>query len=93
MGEGSKLASNAIWHRSGAIVLEIRLDTRARGTIEFALLRSMLSDDGRLLITSGCPSFEEMEGQMNSLQDELDEPRERVRRAFHAALPLRVPVA
>jgi hypothetical protein len=30
-------------------------------------------------------SFEEVEGQINSLQDELDELRERARRAFQAA--------
>ena len=32
--------------------------------------------DGRLLITPECASFEEVEGQINSLQDELDEIRE-----------------
>ena len=32
--------------------------------------------DGRLLMTPECSSFEEPEGQINSLQDELDELRE-----------------
>jgi cell division protein FtsB len=36
----------------------------------------------RLLITPQCASFEEMEGQINSLEDELDEIRERARCAF-----------
>lgn len=37
--------------------------------------------DGRLFVTPECTSFEETEGQINSLQDELDELRERTRRA------------
>jgi hypothetical protein len=39
-------------------------------------------EDGRLFITPECTSFKEVEGQLNSLQDELDEIRERARRAF-----------
>jgi hypothetical protein len=39
-------------------------------------------EDGLLFITPECTSFEEVEGQLNSLQDELDEIRERARRAF-----------
>ncbi len=41
-----------------------------------------LGEDRRLLITPECGSFEEVEGQINSLQDELDEIRERARRTF-----------
>jgi hypothetical protein len=39
----------------------------------------------RLFITPECATFEEVEGQLNSLQDELDEIRERARRAFQVA--------
>jgi hypothetical protein len=38
--------------------------------------------DGRLFITPECSSFEEVEGQINLLLDELDEIRERAQRAF-----------
>jgi hypothetical protein len=53
--------------------------------IKIALLRYARGDDGRLLITPECASFEEIEGQINSLQDELDEIRDRARRAFQVA--------
>jgi hypothetical protein len=36
-------------------------------------------------MTPDCSSFEEIEGQLNSLQGELDEIRERARRAFQVA--------
>jgi hypothetical protein len=36
---------------------------------------------GRLFITPEFAFFEEIEGQINSLEDELDELRERARRA------------
>jgi hypothetical protein len=36
-------------------------------------------------MTPECASFEEIEGQINSLQDELDDLRERARRAFQVA--------
>jgi hypothetical protein len=44
-----------------------------------------LGEDGRLFITPECTCFEEVEGQINSLQDELDEIRDRARRAFQVA--------
>jgi hypothetical protein len=50
--------------------------------VKIALLRYNQSEDGRLFITPECTSFDEIEGQINSLQDELDEIRERVQRAF-----------
>jgi hypothetical protein len=37
-----------------------------------------------LFITPECATFEEIEGQINSLQDELDELRERAHRVFQA---------
>jgi hypothetical protein len=39
---------------------------------------------GRVFLTPECTSFEEVEGQINALQDELDQLRERARRAFSA---------
>ena len=57
----------------------------APATIKIALLRYTRGEDGRLLITPECTAFEEIEGQINSSQDELDELRERARRAFLAA--------
>jgi hypothetical protein len=39
----------------------------------------------RKLITPECTSFDEIEGQINSLQDELDELRDRARRVYQAA--------
>jgi hypothetical protein len=38
-----------------------------------------------MFITPECTSFGDIEGQINSLQDELDELRERARRAFQVA--------
>jgi hypothetical protein len=57
----------------------------ARHPSGLALLRYTRGEDGRLLITPECGSFEEVEGQINALQDELDEIRERARRAFQVA--------
>jgi hypothetical protein len=53
--------------------------------MKIALLRYTRGEDGRLFITPECLSFEEIEGQINSLQDELDELRERARRGFQIA--------
>ena len=67
------------------------LDVQARHSqitlhrIRVALLRYTRGEDGRLFITPECATFEEVEGQLNSLQDELDEIRERARRAFQIA--------
>jgi hypothetical protein len=72
-------------HLLGAFELEIRPGTPDNPAgVKIALLRYTRGEDGRLLITPECASFEEIEGQINSLQDELDEIRERARRAFQA---------
>jgi hypothetical protein len=73
-------------HISGAFELDIRPhtpDNSASGRV--ALLRYTRGEDGRLYMTPECSSFEEVEGQLNSLQDELDGIRDRARRAFQAA--------
>jgi hypothetical protein len=67
-------------HLLGAFELEIRPGTPDNPAgVKIALLRYTRGEDGRLLITLECASFEEIEGQINSLQDELDELRERAR--------------
>jgi hypothetical protein len=53
--------------------------------LRVALLRYVRGEDGRLFITPECATFEDVEGQLTSLQDELDEIRERARRAFQIA--------
>lgn len=73
-------------HLLEAFELDIRPgspDNPAAVTI--ALLRYTRTEDGRLFITPECASFEEIEGQINSLQDELDELRARAARAFQVA--------
>ena len=73
-------------HVFGAFELDIQPgppDTPA--SVRLALLRYTRGEDGRLFMTPECASFEEIEGQINSLQDELDELRERPRRAFQVA--------
>ncbi len=70
-------------HLLGAFELEIQPGTPDNPvSVVIALLRYTRGEDGRLFITPECASFEEIEGQINSLQDELDEIRERARRAF-----------
>ncbi len=53
--------------------------------VKIALLRYSRGEDGRLFITPECVSFEEIEGQINSQQDELDELCDRARRVYQAA--------
>lgn len=70
-------------HLLGALELEIRPGTpEIPAGVKIALLRYTRGEDGRLFITPECVSFEEIEGQINALQDELDELRDRARRAF-----------
>ncbi|WP_052955140.1 hypothetical protein [Microvirga vignae] len=69
-----------------AFELEIRFGTpNTPVSVTIALTRYSQREDGRLFITPPCSSFEELEGQINTLQDELDEIRERARRAFQVA--------
>jgi hypothetical protein len=70
-------------HLFGAFELEIRPGTPDNpASVRIALLRYTRGEDGRLLVTPECSSFEEIEGQINSLQDEI---RERACRAFQVA--------
>ncbi len=70
-------------HVFGAFELDIRPGTPDNPAgVKIALLRYTRGEDSRLFITPECASFEEVVGQINSLQDELDEIRERARRMF-----------
>ncbi len=73
-------------HVIGAFDLDIRPGTPDNpASVKIALLRYTRGEDGRLFITPECATFEEIEGQINSLQDELDELRDRARRVYQAA--------
>ncbi|MBL0407942.1 hypothetical protein JKG68_29005 [Microvirga aerilata] len=73
-------------HVFGAFELDIKPGTPDDPAgVRIALLCYTRGEDGRLLIPPGCRSFEAIEGQINSLQDGLDEIRERARRAFQVA--------
>jgi hypothetical protein len=73
-------------HVFGAFELDIQPGTPdSPASVRIALLRYVRGEDGRLLITPECATFEGVEGQINSLQDELDEIRERARRVFQVA--------
>jgi hypothetical protein len=72
-------------HVFGAFALDIIPGTPdSLASVRLALLRYTRGEDGRLFITPKCASLEELEGQINSLQGELDKIRERARRAFQA---------
>ncbi|WP_036350440.1 hypothetical protein [Microvirga sp. BSC39] len=72
-------------HMFGAFELDVQPGPPDKPrSIRVALLRYVRSEDGRLSITPECTSFEEVEGQLNSLQDELDKIRDRARRAFQS---------
>jgi hypothetical protein len=70
-------------HLLGAFELEIRPGTPENPAgVKIALLRYTRGEDGRLFITPECMSYDEIEGQINALQDELNELRDRACRAF-----------
>jgi hypothetical protein len=58
--------------------------------VSIAIQRHIIDTAGRIIITPECASHDEIEGQINALQDELDELRERARRVFQ---PLQSPGA
>ena len=81
-----RLKGDTFRHILGAFELEIQPGTPDNpASVRIALLRYTRGEDGRLLIMPECNSFEEIEGQINALQDELDEIRERACRAFQVA--------
>jgi hypothetical protein len=73
-------------HLFGALELKMQPGTPGDpASIRVALLRHVRGEDGCLFITPECTSVEEVEGQLNSLQDKLDEIRKRAHRAFQVA--------
>jgi hypothetical protein len=73
-------------HVFGAFKFDIQPGTSDNPAgVRITLLRYTRGEDSRLLITSECTSFEELEGQINALLHELDEIRERACRAFQVA--------
>jgi hypothetical protein len=65
-------------------------DAMVLARVSVAVQRHVIDPAGRIIITPECASLDEIEGQINALQDELDELRERARRAF---APLQSPGA
>jgi hypothetical protein len=80
------LQGDAPMHLLEAFELDIQPGTPDNpAAVKIALQKAIFDPSGRVFITPECSSFEELEGQINSLQDELDELRERARRAFQVA--------
>jgi hypothetical protein len=70
-------------HDTGTFELHIRPgDALVPARVKIALQRHTEDEDGRLFITPECATLDEIEGQINALQDELDELRMRARRIF-----------
>src|SRR3712207_7926517 len=73
-------------HVFGAFELEVQPGSPDNpASVRVALLRYTRGEDGRLFVTPECTSLGEVEGQINSLQDELDELRERARSEEHTS--------
>jgi hypothetical protein len=73
-------------HILRAFELDIRPGTPDDpASVRIALQKAVFDPSGRVFVSPECSTFEEIEGQINSLQDELDEIRERARRAFQVA--------
>jgi hypothetical protein len=62
----------------------------AAAQVSVGIQRYMTDREGQIIITPECASLDEIEGQINALQDELDELRETARRVF---TPLQSPEA
>ena len=72
-------------HDTGTFELHVRPgDTAAPARVTIALQRHAEGEGGRLLVTPECATLDEIEGQINALQDDLDELRMRARRIFQS---------
>ncbi|EIM29890.1 hypothetical protein [Microvirga lotononidis] len=72
-------------HVFGAFELDIQPGTPDKpASVRAALLRYARGEDSRLFITPECTSFDEIEGHINALQDELDQLRQQAQRAYGA---------
>lgn len=60
-------------NRFGVVELDVTLGTAIQpARVKTALQRFDRDADGHLFISPECSSFEEVEGQINALQDEMD---------------------
>ena len=50
------------------------------------LQKEIRDDSGRFRLTKECASLDEIEGQINALQDELDQLRAQARRVFQMVM-------
>ena len=70
-------------HTRGTFALSIRPGDPTTPARVRVMIQSHITDEsGRLFITPECTSLDELEGQINALQDDLDELRARAKRAF-----------
>ena len=68
---------------TGALTLQIA--PRSAGipaTVTIVLTGALPDERGDVRLTAGCTSLDDIEACINVLQDELDEMRQRARRAF-----------
>ena len=70
-------------HTLGTFALYIRPGDPTTPARVRVMIQSPIADEnGRLFLTPECTSLDELEGQINALQDDLDELRVRAKRAF-----------
>jgi hypothetical protein len=70
-------------HTPGAFALYIQPgDPLTPARVRIMIQGHGTNDDERVFITPECTSLDELEGQINALQDALDQLRERAKRAF-----------
>jgi len=71
-------------HTPGTFALSIQPgDPLTPARVKIMVQGHVTDAEGRVFITPECFSFDELESHINALQDDLDQLRERARRAFH----------
>ena len=70
-------------HTPGTFALSIQPgDPLTPARVKVMVQGHVTDAEGRVFITPECFSFDELESYINALQDDLDQLRERARRAF-----------
>jgi uncharacterized small protein (DUF1192 family) len=70
-------------HSVEVLGLSVRLgEAHMPALASITLQKEVRDDSGRLRLTTECASLDELEGQINALQDELDQLRAQARRVF-----------
>jgi len=70
-------------HTPGTFALYIQPgDPHTPARVRVMIQGRVTDDDARVFITPECTSLDELEGQINALQDDLDQLRTRAKRAF-----------